>query len=808
MDKIVIKNATLHNLKGIDVEIPKNKFVCVTGVSGSGKTSAMLDILYEESRRRYMDISGISTDYGNSEGFERIEGLIPVIAVKQENNDSNPRSSVGTRTGIYDMLRWVFFLDGKYLCGRCGSYVENSEKCSCGKSFPKKDIGLLSYNSPAGMCDNCSGNGIVTDIDFDSILSLNPDISIVDFYTAVGLKMGVKRSFIPPVRHFCKSYGLDIDSKYLEMDEEAKNDFILGVDNSRIRFPGIEHMVRNWMRRGKTNKGFARNELCRVCKGLKLSEAALHLMIGDFNIGDLSNMSVSELKNKLKYLMDIKVFSEPSMNICGNIFRKIESMEKLGLGYLSLFRIMPTLSGGESQRLSLMTQLDMKMNGVAYVFDEPTHGLHQIEKQLLLDKLEKLRDLGNSVIVIEHDSNTIERSEYLLDFGPGAGKHGGEITFAGNTGEFLDNSNGKFASKALELVPHHVLKGNKKKDAITENKYIKLTGVKTNNLKNIDVTFPVGKIIGIAGVSGSGKTSLISKTLYPLLKNMLSVDEPDDGENGDVDFTETGCLSSGKLEIPECCVFSVFITEQKPIGKNSKSTPATYLGVLKEIQKEFAALAEASSKGFKASDFSYNSKGACKTCGGKGYVETWMIDNFFSREICPECGGRRYDAEVDKIKYGGYSVSDILKKDFEEIAVIFSGNTRIMKICGVLADMGIGYLEAGQPLNTLSGGEAQRMKLAKNLIGSSQKNCVYIFDEPSIGLSNYDVGNFMKIIYKLALKNTVIIIEHDTRILSSCDWLVEIGPGAGENGGCVIAQGTVEDLSCDENSIIGRFLKK
>jgi len=804
---IKIKNASLHNLKGIDIEIPENKLVCVTGVSGSGKTTAMFDILYEESKKRHMDISGFSKDISEHAGFDSIDNITPVVAIKQQNvSDTNPRSTVGTKTGIMDLLKILFMVEGQYYCMYCDSKLGNETVCKCGREFPEKDMTYLSYNSPLGMCETCSGTGYVTNINFDSIFDKSPDISIIDFYTEIGNKMGVKRSFAPPVKYFCKHYGLDTEMEFLKLDREIQKDFLQGVNNSEIKYPGVEVMVNGWIRRGKKNESFAFVEICPECGGKRLSQDSLSLKIDGKSISDFCLMSVAEMKKELGFL-EVKHISSEAKNIISSICGKLEAMKEVGLGYLSLFRNMPSLSGGESQRLAMMIQLSKKMSGITYVLDEPTRGLHCAEKESLISKIINMKDAGNSVIVIEHDKKTIENSDYIMDFGPRAGKNGGEIVFQGEFREFYDN----WQKKDGTLTSEFLFDENIKEKNVNYEKaegHLGIFNASLNNLKNIDLKIPTGIKVGIAGVSGSGKTSLISKTLYPFLKKKLEVmrkaTKEDDGP--DDEGMEIQEDRNVVVEINDCNLTKVVKSDQKPIGKTSKSIPATYLGLMEEIQKEFANTADAKKAGYKKNHFSFNSKGACNGCNGKGYKEEWLMGNYYSRETCNECDGKRFKQEILEVEVKGKDIYEILCMDFFEISEIFSTNKKILNICKKAIEIGVGYLPIGQVSTTLSGGESQRLKLVKAILEGKKGNSLYIFDEPTIGLSGYDVENFMKVINMLAERNSIIIIEHDVDILNKCDWIIELGPEAGENGGYIISQGTPADLINDKNSRIGKFL--
>lgn len=778
---IDIKAARIHNLKNIDVSIPKNKLTVITGVSGSGKSSLAFDTLYEEGKRRYLLFSGRDFLVNSEATFNEITGLSPTVAVEQRIiRQSNPRSTVGTKTKLTNMLAILF------------------------ATFAKRDIGyddsiplameMFLKNSPKGMCVKCLGKGIVKHIDEDRLFE-DKKQRIIDVCMGLG-KRGTTRKLLD---NFCKVHELDINQAldslteeqliYLQYGDNGKSSFmgfipwIFEVTNGLYASRGrLEYLLKK--------EGYMKNEVCTKCSGSGLSQYAVHSKIAGYSMDELESMYISDL-----YEVLLPMQKELNVPLLDELLTKLECMIDVGLHHLSLNRPVPTLSGGEIQRLFLASYIIADMDSIIFIFDEPTIGLHEIEKEKLISIIKRLIERGNTVVAVEHDINFIKSADYIIDLGPYAGVNGGIKIYEGGYEKLLSCNGSKTAPY---LKTSNISKTKYRK--IDESKILTIENANIHNLKNINAEIPLGIIVGVAGVSGSGKSSLISDTLVPKLKLLLK-------SNSDLDDSidiDDDVIISGFDSINKCIVI-----DQKPIGRSVTSCPATYTGIFDIIRKMFAATKEAVENGYDVSLFSLNSKGACKICKGEGMKKYHVGYGNFVEVKCDACNGMGYIKEALSIKLKGKSILDILNMSVDEAADFFSGmNKTLDKKLSILQSVGMGYICLGQKTPTISGGESQRIKLAAELAKMTKSTGnLYIMDEPTTGLSMYDSIRLMELIENLADKgNSVIITEHDPYMLSNCDYIIEMGIGGGTDGGDIIACGTPKQLISNENSIIGRYL--
>ncbi len=932
LNEIVIKGAKENNLKNIDLRIPKNKLVVMTGLSGSGKSSLAFDTIYKEGQRRYVEsLSAYARQFlGNMEkpDFESIEGLSPAISIDQKTTSKNPRSTVGTVTEIYDYLRLLYARIGKPICPthnieissqsieqmtekvleiaegrvvilaplvkeRKGTHqkvfeqlkkdgyvrvrvngeivdldndiemnknkrytiqavvdrlkmkdgirsrlfegIETAANLGEGKvvvlindvehlfsehyACPKCDFSigdlqprLFSFNAPYGSCPECHGLGHKRKID-PKLLVPDENISILD--GAIKGWQNTDTYTFSMLRQTAKYYNIDLSKKFKKLTQEEidiifygskdKLQFIFGgktEDGYKHQKNGLfEGVITQFERRYmETNSRFIRGWIegymsesaCKVCKGKKLNEKALSVKVGGIDIMTLTDYSV---KDTIKFFQNIelnetdKKISEMVLN---EIIERLSFLENVGLNYLTLSRQSATLSGGESQRIRLATQIGSQLTGVLYVLDEPSIGLHQRDNNKLINTLKKMRDLGNTLIVVEHDEETMYKADQIIDIGPGAGLYGGEVTFQGTIDEILLDKNsitGKYLSGRLKIeVPEKRRKHS--------NGYIEVKGARQNNLKNINVKIPKGLLTVVTGVSGSGKSSLINECLYKGLSNQIHRKKVPMGDFDKLIGTEN---------------FEKIINiDQSPIGRTPRSNPATYTGVFDDIRNIFALTNEAKIRGYKKGRFSFNVKGGrCETCGGDGLIK---IEMHFLPDVyvpCEVCHGKRYNTETLEVKYKGKNISQILDMTIEEGVVFFENIPKAMAKFKTLNDVGLGYLKIGQPAPTLSGGEAQRVKLAKELHKRITANTLYILDEPTTGLHTDDVKRLLKVIdHIVELGATVVIIEHNLDVIKLADHIVDLGPEGGDMGGEVIATGTPEAIAKNKKSYTGEYLKK
>ena len=932
---IKIRGANEHNLKNVDVDIPRDKLVVLTGLSGSGKSSLAFDTIYAEGQRRYMEsLSSYARQFlGQMEkpDVESIEGLSPAISIDQKSTNRNPRSTVGTVTEIYDYFRLLYARAGIPHCPKCGreikkqtvdqmveqvmafpertkiqllapvvrgrkgthvkllerarksGYVrvridgnmyELSEEIKLDKnikhnieivvdrlvvkegieqrltdsienvlnlaeglmtvdviggepvqfseSFSCPDCGIsieeieprsFSFNNPFGACPECFGLGYKMEFDEDLMI---PDkrLSISEgAITVMGWQSCTdKKSFTYAILDaLSKEYGFSLDTPFEDYPKEVHDILIHGTNGKEVkvyykgqRGEGVydvafEGLIRNVERRyretsSETMKAeyeeFMNITPCSACKGQRLKPGALAVTVGDKNISELTGMSIEKLQTFLKELK----LSNQQLLIGGQILKEINSriqfLMDVGLNYLTLGRSTGTLSGGEAQRIRLATQIGSGLVGVAYILDEPSIGLHQRDNDKLLGTLKHLRDLGNSVIVVEHDEDTMREADFIVDIGPGAGEHGGEVVATGNAEEIMQNENsvtGAYLSGRIRIPVPEVRR--------KPTGWLKVLGAQENNLKNIDVKFPLGVMTCVTGVSGSGKSSLVNQILYKRLARDLNRARTIPGRHKGIEGLE-------QLD-------KVINIDQSPIGRTPRSNPATYTGVFDLIRDLFAATPDAKARGYKKGRFSFNVKGGrCEACSGDGIIK---IEMHFLPDVyvpCEVCKGRRYNRETLEVKYKGKNIYDVLDMTVEEAMHFFENVPSIRRKMETLYDVGLSYIRLGQPSTTLSGGEAQRIKLATELSKRSTGKTIYILDEPTTGLHFADVHKLTEILHRLTEDgNTVIVIEHNLDVIKTADYIIDIGPEGGDKGGTVIAEGTPEEVAKSPVSYTGKYIK-
>ena len=933
---IKIRKASEHNLKGIDIDIPRDEFVVLTGLSGSGKSSLAFDTIYAEGQRRYMEsLSSYARQFlGLMEkpDVEKIEGLPPAISIDQKSTNRNPRSTVGTVTEIYDYFRLLYARVGIPHCPKCGKEIkrqtvdqicdeimklekgtrlqllapvvrgrkgehikvlesarksgyvrvvvdghiyelsedikleknkkhdieimvdrlvvrEGIEKrltdsienvmrlsdgllivdipgkeqirfsqsfscADCGVSIEEIEPRTFSFNNPFGACE--VGHGIGYKMEFaEELMIPDPSLSITDGALVVNGWQSVtnKTSYARCVLDaLAKEYGFNLDTPYQDLPENIRHMLMHGTDGRSVqvhyrgqRGVGVydvvfEGIIKNVERRyretasestKKEYESFMRITPCKACKGKRLRPEALAVTVGDKNIAQITELSIIELKN---YLDNLEL-TKNQLNIGRVVLKEIKArvgfLVEVGLEYLSLSRYTASLSGGEAQRIRLATQIGSGLVGVAYILDEPSIGLHQRDNDKLLGALMKLKDLGNTLIVVEHDEDTMLAADYIVDIGPGAGSHGGKVIATGTAKDIM---------ACKESITGDYLSGRKKIPVPEVRKeptgWIKVKGAKENNLKNINVEFPTGVMTCVTGVSGSGKSSLVNEILYKYMAKQLNRARTIPGL----------CNSVEGLEQLD----KVINIDQSPIGRTPRSNPATYTGVFDMIRDLFAATPDAKAKGYKKGRFSFNVKGGrCENCHGDGIIKIEM--NFLPDVYvpCEVCGGKRYNRETLDVKYKGKSIYDVLDMTVEEALTFFEAVPTIRRKIETLYEVGLSYIKLGQPSTTLSGGEAQRIKLATELSRRSTGKTVYVLDEPTTGLHFADVHKLVDILRRLTENgNTVIVIEHNLDVIKTADYIIDLGPEGGAKGGTVIAKGTPEKVAKSKKSYTGAFIKK
>ena len=934
MDKIIVKGARVNNLKNINIEIPKNKLVVVTGVSGSGKSSLAFDTIYAEGQRRYVEsLSAYARQFlGGTEkpDVDSIEGLSPSISIDQKTTNKNPRSTVGTVTEIYDYLRLLFARIGVPYCpnhhipitnqsveemvnkvlsyeeglkimivspvvrGEKGTHkdlfdklrrdgyirvkvdgelhdltedinieknkkhnigviidrlvikdsirsrlyeaIETSCKLSGGKviidmldkgevlfsenfacpycdySLEELEPRMFSFNAPYGSCPDCKGLGIQYKINVDLVIPDKSKSINEGAITTVSMDDG-NNIVNTQLKTLASYYNIDLDKPVRELSKKSLDIILYGSPdplefnyiskngNSRTATDYFEGIITNLERRYiETKSGWVREWIeqfmmelpCKTCGGARLKPSVLSVLVGKKNIYEVTQLSIKELKEFISKLRLNKEQKEISSIILKEINSRLDFLINVGLEYLTLSRNAGTLSGGESQRIRLATQIGSRLTGVLYVLDEPSIGLHQRDNRRLIDSLLNMRDLGNSLIVVEHDTDTMLASDYLIDIGPMAGEHGGEVMAYGTPEEVMKNKNsltGKYLTGEYKIdIPEKRRKGNKK--------YIEIKGAREHNLKNINVRIPLGTMTCVTGVSGSGKSTLVNEILYKSARNYLYKSK----------------------EIPGCHriikgfenIDKVIDISQAPIGRTPRSNPATYVGVFDDIRGIFAEVKEAKIRGYDKGRFSFNVKGGrCEACWGDGVKK---IEMHFLPDVyvpCEVCKGTRYNRETLQIKYKGKSIYDVLNMTVEEALVFFENHPKVKNKLQVMADVGLDYIKLGQPAPTLSGGEAARVKLAKELQKKATGKSLFILDEPTTGLHTHDIKKLLAILERIVDNgDTVLIIEHNLDVIKVADYIIDLGPEGGNMGGEVVVCGTPEEVSKVDKSYTGQFLKE
>ncbi|RUM48652.1 MAG: excinuclease ABC subunit A [Hydrogenothermus sp.] len=911
MDKIIIHGARQHNLKNIDLEIPKNKLVVITGPSGSGKSSLAFDTIYAEGQRRYVEsLSAYARQFlGLMEkpDVDSIEGLSPAIAIDQKTTSKNPRSTVGTITEIYDYLRLLFARVGKAYCPECNSPItaqsaediveqilkfsektkiqilapivrgkkgehkdifdkiqkmgyprvrvdgeiyliedvpkleknkkhtieivvdriiikegirsrltdsieqalklgdglvivnnlsENkdiifSEKFACpehGFSIAEISPRLFSFNSPYGACPECKGLGVIHKIDIDRLIDKNRAV-IESFRISESIYFKYIKGIIYDIIYY---YGINKFTKFKDLPNKVKDELLLEI------IPHLERKyleIENEKQKAELEK-YIKEVVCPVCKGSRLRKEALYILVNSKNIWDVVRLNIRQAYEFfLDYEKQPKTEKEKIIaeKIVKEIKERLGFLIDVGLEYLTLDRTATTLSGGEAQRIRLATQIGSKLSGVLYVLDEPSIGLHPRDTEKLINTLKSLRDLDNTVIVVEHDPETIEEADYIIDIGPGSGVYGGQITATGTPEEIKNNPNsltGKYLSGKLKIpIPQ-------KRRSINPARVLKIKGAKEHNLKNIDVEIPLGRFVAITGVSGSGKSTLIYDILWQASKEKFGYRVDYIGKHDKIEGWEH--------------IDKVINVDQSPIGRTPRSNPATYTKVFDHIRALFASTPEAKLRGYTPGRFSFNVKGGrCEACKGDGVVK---IEMHFLPDVyitCEVCGGKRYNKETLAIEYKGKNIADVLDMTVAEALEFFQNVPSIKNKLKVLYDVGLDYIKLGQPATTLSGGEAQRIKLSRELSKRDTGRTLYLLDEPTTGLHSHDVDKLIKVLNKLVDKgNTVVVIEHNLDVIKNADWIIDLGPEGGDKGGQIVATGTPEEVSKNPKSWTGKFLKK
>ncbi len=933
-DKIVIHGARAHNLKNVDVTIPRDKMVVVTGLSGSGKSSLAFDTLYAEGQRRYVEsLSAYARQFlgqMDKPDVDSIDGLSPAISIDQKTTSKNPRSTVGTVTEINDYLRLLYARVGHPICpndhieitsqsveqmvdkvlelpertkiqilapvvakkkgqhkkifemiqregyvrmrvdGELYDVTEAPELTKnkkhdieiivdrivvkdgirsrlfdsfeaalrlaegyaivdvigekemlfsehyacpyCGFTVGELEPRLFSFNAPFGACPDCDGLGVKLEVDMDLVI---PDQSKTLRQGALIPWNPISSQYYPQMlEQACLSFGIDMDTPFEDLPKEHQDIILNGSNGENFHFHyendfgGVrdvevpfEGIINNINRRyAETNSDFTRDQMrlymteltCQTCHGYRLNPQALSVQINDTNIGQVSEDSINSALDFFETIAlseQEKVIAKP---ILKEIKDRLSFLRNVGLDYLTLSRASGTLSGGEAQRIRLATQIGSNLSGVLYILDEPSIGLHQRDNDRLIESLKKMRDLGNTLIVVEHDEDTMRAADYLIDVGPGAGDQGGEIVAAGTPKEVEKNPKsltGQYLSGKREIaVPKERRKGNGKK--------IKITGAAENNLKNIDAEFPLGKFVAVTGVSGSGKSTLVNQILKKALAQKLNRNSNKPGKFKKI----TGYNNIEKL----------VDIDQSPIGRTPRSNPATYTSVFDDIRDLFAQTNEAKIRGYKKGRFSFNVKGGrCEACRGDGIIK---IEMHFLPDVyvpCEVCHGKRYNSETLEVHYKGKNIADILEMTVEDAVEFFKHIPKIHRKLQTIVDVGLGYVTMGQPATTLSGGEAQRMKLASELHKNSNGKNFYILDEPTTGLHTDDIARLLKVLERFVdAGNTVLVIEHNLDVIKSADYVIDLGPEGGDGGGTVLATGTPEEIAEVPESYTGHYLKR
>lgn len=799
---VEIKGARIHNLRHIDVTIPKNRLTVITGVSGSGKSSLAFDTLYEEGRKRYLMFSGTQLTVESEITVDDISGLSPTVAVEQRIiRQSNPRSTVSTRTQIEALLSMLFANFGVPDDG-----FETREPL---------EAAMFQKNSPKGMCPRCMGKGYYYRLDEEKMI---PDRSIrIDELFGDICDNGHMWRILERYR---RTFHKPTDIPFAQLSPEDYDELMFGQGK---HYKGLAQEVIGMYAWGQTTSSGTSwtrkidccfREECRRCEGTGLGREAAHTKIGGRTITELGNMYLDDL---LTFLERLPIEKTPLQK---ELEKKLKCLCDVGLSYLSLNRTLPSLSGGEIQRLFLASYIIAEMDSIIFVFDEPTIGLHENEKQNLLRIIGKLIEEGNTVVCVEHDETFIRAADYIIDIGPDAGILGGRKVFEGPYQDFLTCRHSRTAPYLADgafPVPH--------KYRSAGGGQLSIRNANIHNLQDVSVDIPLGVMVGIAGVSGSGKSSLVANTLVPGLKELMRgqcvtgnekpgdgkpADDPEDEELSAEFDEEEEMITAGTRILGYENIRKCYVIDQRPIGRSRTSCPATYTGIMDRMRKLFSECPEAKSRNLGIGWFSLNSKGGCPTCHGDGVVRRYTGFGNFIDIRCDKCGGYGFVAETMSVHLDGKTIRDCLDMTVSEAYAFFRDKDGVIaNILNVLIRVGMGYIKLGQKTPTISGGESQRIKLAGELAkGKAAKEVLYILDEPSTGLSFYDCEKLLKLLNELVnMGNSVILTEHDTNMLSNCDWIIEMGPAGGRNGGRLIAEGTPAELKRNPASIIGRHLK-